>query len=288
MNEVGSSSEWIYDRAFDRNFDLISRDRQEKLRNARVAIAGLGGVGGIYATTLARLGIGHFSIADPDAFEVANTNRQQGATTSTMGASKAAVMERMIKDINPTAEVRVFSALTPENAEKFLQNCALACDGIDFFSPLIHRLLYRECRSRGIPVLNAAPVGFGSSMTNFSPTGMSFDEYFDLKDGLSEQEQLIRFAIGVAPRLLQYPYFPPKGIDLTGHRAPSTVVGTLACAALIGCEAYKVIIGLPYESAPVSWQFDPFVRKFRRTRLRGGNRNIIQRIKKWYLARMVR
>ncbi|MHB0865739.1 MAG: ThiF family adenylyltransferase [Minisyncoccota bacterium] len=283
-----SSDEWSYLDAFDRNFDLISRENQERLRTAHVAIAGLGGVGGIYATTFARLGIGHFSIADPDAFEIANTNRQQGASFSTYGAGKAATMERMIKDINPTAEVRVFNALTSENADDFLNGVSVAVDGIDFFTITARRLLYRECRLRSIPVLTAGPVGFGSSMINFNPKGMSFDDYFAIEDTMSEQEQIFQFAIGLAPLLLQYPYFAPKSIDFIGRRAPSSVLGTLACANMVGCEAYKILIGLPYESAPVSWQFDPYVRKFRRCNLIGGNRNPVQRIKKWYFSRLLK
>ena len=278
-------SDWPYRDAFNRNRGLISDENQEKIRKAHVAIAGLGGVGGIYATTLARLGVGHFTIADPDSFELSNTNRQQGASTSTMGARKNETLERMVKDINPIAEVRVFEAFTPENAGDFLTGVSVALDGIDFFSIAARRLLYRECRARGIPVLGAGPIGFGTSMINFDPRGMSFDEYFAIEETMSEQEQAFQFALGLSPLLLQRSYFAPQRIDFAGRHAPSSVLGTLACANMVGCEAYKVITGLPYESAPVSWQFDPYVRKFRRCNLWGGNRNPIQRIKKWYFAR---
>lgn len=286
--DKSSATSWIYREAFDRNIGIISEENQEKIHAAHVAIAGLGGVGGIHATTLARLGVGHFTIADPDSFEIHNTNRQQGANSTTMGVGKAATMERMIKEINPTAEVRVFGALTPENAAEFLKDVTIAIDGIDFFSIAPRRLLYREARARHIPVFGAGPVGFGSSMTNFSPTGMSFDDYYAIDDAMSEREQIFQFALGVSPLLLQYPYFAPKSIDFVGQRGPSTVIGTLACANMVGCEVYKAILGLPYESAPVSWQFDPYVRKLRRSNLRGGNRNLIQRLKKAYFTHVLK
>lgn len=288
MNEGSSPAEWSYNDAFERNIGLISDENQKKIQAAHVAIVGLGGVGGIYATTLARLGVGHFTIADPDSFEIANTNRQQGASLSTYGVSKATTMERLIRDINPTAEVRVFDALTPENVADLLTGVTIAFDSIDFFSIAPRRLLYRECRARDIPVLGAAPVGFGSSMINFNPRGMSFDEYFAIEDSQPEKQQIIQFALGLSPLLLQYPYFAPKNIDFENHRAPSSVLGTLACANMLSCEAYKIIIGLPYESAPVSRQFDPYVRKLRRCNLIGGNRNLIQRIKKWYLLYLLK
>jgi molybdopterin/thiamine biosynthesis adenylyltransferase len=287
MNTTPPPATWSYREAFDRNIGLILEENQAKLRAAHVAIAGLGGVGGIYATTLARLGIGRFTIADPDAFEIANTNRQQGASVSTYGIGKAATIERMIKDINPTADVRTFAALTPENANEFLTDVSVAIDGIDFFTIGPRRLLYRESRARDIPVLGAAPIGFGSSMVNFSPQGMSFDDYYAINDAMSEEDQIFQFALGLSPLLLQRSYFAPKHIDFAGHRAPSSVLGTLACANMIGCEAYKVIAGLPYASAPISWQFDPYARKFRRCNLRGGNRNPIQRFKKWYFKHVL-
>src|SRR5207248_4307002 len=80
---------WSYEQAFARHSGLLTDAEQSKLRNSRVAIVGLGGVGGIHLATLARLGIGAFHIADPDTFELANFNRQYGANTQTLGRSKA-------------------------------------------------------------------------------------------------------------------------------------------------------------------------------------------------------
>lgn len=278
-------ADWTYASAFDRNIGLIPGENQKKLQEAHVAIAGLGGVGGIYATTLARLGVGNFSIADFDSFEHVNMNRQQGAYLSTVGKRKNETMERMIKDINPEASVRVFDTLSTEVMGDFLLEATIAFDGLDFFVIAPRRLLYREARACGIPVFNAAPIGFGSAMLNFSPTGMSFDEYFAITDDMSEKEQVLQFAIGMGPRMLQRAYFAPEAIDFTHKRAPSSVLGTLAAANMAVCEAYKVIMGLPYASAPVSWHFDPYVRKFKRCNLWWGNRNPIQRLKKWYLKR---
>jgi tRNA A37 threonylcarbamoyladenosine dehydratase len=67
---------WDYHEAFSRNIGLFTVEEQEKLRRSRVAIAGMGGVGGVHLVTLARTGIGNFTIADPDRFELANMNRQ--------------------------------------------------------------------------------------------------------------------------------------------------------------------------------------------------------------------
>src|SRR5687767_1077946 len=105
---------WSYKEAFKRNRGLINDADQEKLRNSRVAIAGMGGVGGAHLLTLARMGIGAFNIADPDVFEVANFNRQVGATISNLGRNKAEAMADAVADVNPQVKLNVFAEAVDE------------------------------------------------------------------------------------------------------------------------------------------------------------------------------
>ena len=97
--------EFSYDEAFSRNIGWVTRAEQQALRGKCVAIAGLGGVGGVHLLTLARLGIGRFRIADFDAFDLANFNRQVGAGMSTLGQRKTDVLARMARDVNPEVEI---------------------------------------------------------------------------------------------------------------------------------------------------------------------------------------
>jgi molybdopterin/thiamine biosynthesis adenylyltransferase len=277
--------DWTYEKAFSRNVGLIPSEHQEKLRKARVAIAGLGGVGGIYATTLTRLGVGNFSILDAGTFELAHTSLEHGAYVSTIGKPKAETLRNMILDINPEAHVRFFDSDTQGATHELLQGATLVLDALDFFAITERRTLYKAGKTNHLPVLGAAPVAFGASMLNFSPEGMDFDTYFAINDAMNEQDQLFQFALGITPLMLQRPYFDPQSIDFRGKKAPSSVLGTMACANLLVCEAYKVIAGLPYEVAPVSWHFDPYVRKLRRCNLWWGNRNPIQLAKKLYFKR---
>jgi tRNA A37 threonylcarbamoyladenosine dehydratase len=100
--------------AFERNFGLITREEQNRLFSARVAIAGCGGVGGLHAHVLARLGIGRFRLADFDTFSVVNFNRQIGATVETVGKSKVAVTTAMIRSIDPLATIEILEeGVTP-------------------------------------------------------------------------------------------------------------------------------------------------------------------------------
>lgn len=88
-----------YDAAFARNIGWVTHDEQQVLRSKHVAIAALGGVGGAHLITLARLGVGRFSIADFDRFELPNFNRQAGAAVSTLGQPKTAVLVSQVGEI---------------------------------------------------------------------------------------------------------------------------------------------------------------------------------------------
>ena len=112
-----------YDSAFSRNIGWVTLAEQQKLRGSRIAIAGLGGVGGVHLLTLARLGIAHMHIADFDEFDVHNLNRQAGASMSNMGQPKLDTMARLARDINPEIDLQFFQhGVQPENVDEFLHN----------------------------------------------------------------------------------------------------------------------------------------------------------------------
>ena len=112
-----------YDRAFSRNIGWVTRDEQQRLRRARVAVAGLGGVGGAHVLTLSRLGIANFNIADFDEFDVHNLNRQAAAFMSSMGRPKIEVVAEMARDINPESDIRLFrDGVTDANLDEFLKD----------------------------------------------------------------------------------------------------------------------------------------------------------------------
>ncbi|NIP85119.1 MAG: ThiF family adenylyltransferase, partial [Planctomycetales bacterium] len=202
-----NAEKWNYDQAFSRNLGLLTASEQEKLRNARIAIAGMGGVGGVHLITLARLGIGKFTVADPDVFEAANFNRQYGAKIETIGRKKVEVMAAEALAINPQLEIRSLdTAITTENVAQFFEGVDLFVDGIDFFSVSNRRIVFQEARRRGLWAVTAGPHAFGTGWLVFDPAGMSFDEFFDLDDGMSDDEQLIAFCVGCVPSPLHLAY----------------------------------------------------------------------------------
>ena len=281
---------WSYDAAFARNTGLITPDEQQRLRRSRIAIVGMGGVGGVHAVTLARLGVGGFTIADPDLFEVANTNRQYGARQSTMGHYKAEVMAEVLRDINPEADVRVMrDPISAENAEEFLKDADLFVDGIDAFEIDIRRLLFRLAAQHGRYAITAGPIGFGTAWLVFAPDGMSFDRYFDFSDPMQQEDKFAAFAVGLFPRAVHREYMSMKSVNFAARTGPSSSLGCQLASGVLVAEAIKILLRRgSIRAAPYYQQFDAYLGRFVRGRLLRGNRHPMQRLKRWALARQLR
>lgn len=266
---------------FSRNIGLVSEADQEKLLEARVAVAGAGGVGGIHLLTLARMGVGKFNIADLDEFERANISRQFGAFQSTVGRHKADVLAEMVRDINPEAEINIFAqGVSKENVRDFLSGCAVYVDSIDFFEFEIRRLLFNTARSLGIYAVTAAPLGFGATLQVFSPTGMSFDDYFGIKAEMSFEEKIASFAAGLAPQAFHAAYLDPTKIDFKKRKGPAVAPACTLCASLITTEVVKIITGkgriLP---VPRYLQFDMRLMKWKKGHTLLGGKNPLHRLR---------
>jgi hypothetical protein len=286
-----AAARWSYDEAFARNRGLVTAEEQQKLRASRVAVVGLGGVGGGDLVTLARLGIGRFTIADPDCFEAANTNRQYGAALSTLGRPKSEVMARVVQDINPEAEVRVFNeAIGPHNAEEFLRGADVLVDGLEVFEIEVRRLLFRLAARQGVYALGAGPVGFSTVWVIIDPRGMTFDEYFGFRDGMDPLEQFVAYIVGMAPRATHRAYTDPSSLDLAARVGPSLSLACQLAAGVLGAEVVKILLkrGRLYP-APYYHQFDPYVGRYVRGRLLlGGASHPLQRLKRWWFNRYLR
>ena len=268
-------TQFDYNTAFSRNIGWVTEAEQQQLRGKRVAIAGLGGVGGLHLLTLARLGVGAFHIADFDTFDLVNFNRQAGAAMSTLGRSKAEVMAGQARDINPELDIKLFpEGVTHDNWGVFLADVDLYVDGLDFFAFGAREMMFEACAEFQVPAVTAAPLGMGVAVLNFLPGGMTFEEYFRLK-GLPEEEKALRFLVGLAPAVLQRSYLVDRTrVDLAAHRGPSTIMACQLCAGVAATEALKILLGRgPVRAAPWGFQFDAFRNKFARTWRPGGNRN---------------
>jgi len=274
------TSSFSYEGAFARNIGWVTHAEHSVLRDKRVAIAGLGGVGGVHLLTLARLGLGNFHVADFDTFDVANFNRQVGATVSTLGQPKAEVLVRMARDINPDINIVSFpDGVNQDNLLTFLLGVDLYVDGLDFFAFEARQATFAACAARHIPAITAAPLGMGTAVLSFLPGQMTFEEYFCWGD-LTEREKALRFLLGLAPAGLHGDYLvDPSTINLAEKRGPSTIMGCELCAGAAATEALKILLNRgEVLAAPYGYQFDAYRNKLTRTYRPGGNRHPWQRI----------
>ena len=269
-----------YDEAFSRNLGWVTDDEQRRLKASRVCIAGLGGVGGIYLLTLARLGVGAFSVADFDTFSVANFNRQAGATVSSLRLAKIDVMVAMARDINPDLDIRIFPrGVTEDNAESFLADANVYLDGLDFFALDVRRMVFALCERKAMPAVTVAPLGMGAALLNFVPGGMSFEEYFRL-EGESDDMQALRFLIGLSPAMLQMRYLAdPSRVNFAEKRGPSTIVAVQLCSGIAATQVLKLVLGRgKVVAAPWGLHFDAYRNRLKHTWRPGGNNNPLQRL----------
>lgn len=284
-----STTDFDYDRAFSRNIGWVTEKEQATLRTRRVAIAGMGGVGGVHLLTLARLGVGAFSIADFDVFDIVNFNRQAGATMDSIGRPKVEVLAEMARQINPALDIECFpEGVGDSNLDRFLAGVDLYVDGLDFFAFAARQAVFAACHRLGIPAVTAAPLGMGTALLVFHPDGMSFEDYFQL-EGCDEEEMAIRFLLGLSPAMLQRGYLVDASrVNLGERRGPSTIAACQLCAGVTATEVLKLLLKRgALKAAPWGYQFDAYRRRFVQTWRPGGNKNPLQRIGLWIARRQL-
>lgn len=270
-----------YAAAFSRNLGLVNPEEQAVLKASRVAVAGLGGVGGVHLTTLARMGIGRFRIADFDRFDLANFNRQAGAFMSTLDRPKTEVMRQTVLDIDPEAEVEIYAeGITRDNVTTFLTGVDVALDGLDFTAVEARERFYAEARRLRIPVVAVGPVGMSAASLVFTPDGMSWHDYFAMDLARNDFERYVLFIVGTAPAALHMPYIDRRYVDLAARRGPSLALAVQLCAGIAAAETLKLLLKRGrVRPAPWYQQYDAYRGRLAVGRLPWGNRGPLQRLK---------
>lgn len=144
---------------FSRTQLLLGREAMEKLAASRVAVFGIGGVGGYVCEALVRSGVGAFDLIDDDKVCLTNLNRQILATRKTVGKYKADVMKERMLDINPKADIHVHKCFfLPENADDFpFEEYDYVVDAVDTVTAKISIVL--KTREKNVPVISAMGAG---------------------------------------------------------------------------------------------------------------------------------
>ena len=210
---------------FSRTELLVGKENMEKLAGARVAIFGVGGVGGYTLEALVRSGIGEVDLIDDDKVCLTNINRQIIATHSTVGKLKVDVMEERIKDISPSTVVNKYDCFfLPENAENFdFRRFDYVVDAIDTVSGKIG--LAEKCKEYNVKLISS--MGAGNKL---DPTAFEVTDIF--KTSMDPLARAMRGALkkrGIKKLKVVYskeqPLKPLESEEVTNKR---TVPGSIA------------------------------------------------------------
>ncbi len=151
---------------FSRTEMLIGKENLEKLKNAKVAIFGIGGVGSFVVEGLARAGVGNFILVDNDKVEESNLNRQIIATTKTIGKLKVEVCKERILEINPDANIEIYPEFfMPETPDIFNNTVDYIIDAIDTVTAKIELVL--RANKLNIPIISSMGTGNKIDPTKF-------------------------------------------------------------------------------------------------------------------------
>ena len=152
---------------FSRTQLLLGTEAMEKLKRARVAVFGIGGVGGYVCEALARSGVGAFDLVDDDKVCLTNINRQIIATRKTVGKYKVEVMRERILDINPDCDVRVHQCFyLPETADQFdFSQYDYVVDAVDTVTAKVTLVL--EAQKAGVKIISCMGAGNKLDPTRF-------------------------------------------------------------------------------------------------------------------------
>jgi len=291
MDKENINSEFNPDLAFSRSLGWLTVQEQKRLAGVKIGLVGLGGVGGQYAEVMARLGVGHFVIYDPDTFSIENTNRQNECKTSNYGKSKAKAIGDLIRDINPKAQVTaVPKALELEEVDEFCRSIDIYIDSLDFFVVDLRIAIFRKMRELGKPAFTIAPIGTGAASLLFTKDSMSFDDYFGFHRSTDPVIRSNMFLIGIAPTLQHRHYMQePERIDFKAKKAPSLPAGVYSCASVAVTLVMKLTLQRGQALAtPWSIHYDPYLVTIKKRYIWLGYRNPFQQLKLFVLNFLVR
>ncbi len=238
-----------------RNIGLISQKQQDRMLGASVLICGCGGMGGVCAEVLVRMGIQKLTLIDHDKFEPSNSNRQIHCNQSNMGKYKADVLKKEFLKINPKAKIKVFrEPVGLKNVKKILEGVDVVVNGMDQMLPSI--CLEREARRRGIAIVDAWITPFASVFT-MKPTDPHWEEFLGFPTHTKREEEITKEdCLNALRKEVSYTFdhFDPyshikkglvKRIVEDKQKRPSLAPVVWLSGVLMANEVFKLVVGLP-------------------------------------------
>jgi hypothetical protein len=259
----------------NRNIGFVTEAEQEALRAATVFVCGTGGMGGACVLALARMGVGRLILADIDAFEVSNMNRQVFAHASTIGRHKAEATAEICRTINPDLDITVYRADWPDHVRVSMERAAVVVNGTDDLGASL--LLYRTARATGRTVIDAYAAPLPSIYVTRSTDPMPEErlgyptigtDWHAVTQGQRDRALLCELEHVV----LQSSARHHIDLDLAGEVAAgrrsrmSFAPLVITTGMLMAYEAVNGVLGRPHGADCQGWFFNPYAGRVERPR----------------------
>jgi molybdopterin/thiamine biosynthesis adenylyltransferase len=283
-----------YETMTTRNLGFVSAREQARLREAHVFVPGVGGMGGAAVACLARAGVGHFTIADVDRFEVSNLNRQMFATLDVVGHDKAAVTAAALGRINPGCVVDVLGGEWPRRLDDLLPRVTVAVNGCDDVRATLALMRAGERHQRSVvdafasTLPNVYVVGPGDPRPErgfgYPTVGVPLDAVDDAMVAACKQRELEW--VLTQSSTADHVQLDVAGEMVSGARPRisfAPMVWMTGC--LMAYEAIRVILGRRGGPGPRGWFVNPWTGRVERPRnplVAGARRALVRR----FLARL--
>lgn len=252
-----------------RSMGIMTPEQHEQISQMRIGVAGLG-LGGSVFINLVRLGFQHFHVADPDAYERTNINRQRAARETTVGCRKDDCLIQEARAINPEIEIKAFrNGVTEGNVSEFLEGIDWLVDAVDLFALREKLTMLDEAAARKIPLVTCVSVGFGASIMAFDKSTPSVTDLSGMDRDETYEFNVKKFINFVTPEIPDYMRAQTdQGLSRASH-LPFVVPGIEMAASLVSTEMCKHILGLGIPvRAPEGIYIDPVNMKFERFAVR--------------------
>lgn len=260
-------AENFYRQFTERNIDLLTEEQQEILKKSKVAIFGLGGIGGPVAEILARSGIGCLGLVDNECYETTNLNRQIFASCATVGSKKVEAARERLQSINPFLSLSMYEDLNEASIIDIMSGADVAVLAIDKIRPCL--MISRTARKQNVPLVEGWAIPFGNvrvisentpsleEMYAFNCCEKNLDNISPAEYELMEKKMLMSLeGIQGLDR-----FYSPQLIEkiFTTGRVPSFAPMVWLTSVLMAIEVVKIILQWePIAYAPHYAVYDPF------------------------------
>ena len=222
---------------------LLGKEKLQILRNAKVLIAGVGGVGGYAAEQLVRAGIGNLTIVDHDTVHDSNRNRQIVALTSTVGKSKVDILKERFMQINPDVHLTIVNDYLREDKtpEIVTDEYNYVIDAIDTLSPKV--FLLHHCVSNGIKVVSSMGAGAKTDPTQIKVSDISKSYNCRLASYIRKHLHRLGIYKGFKVVFSMEKADKTAVMDVENEQNKKSIVGTISyMPAVFGCFCAYVVI----------------------------------------------